>query len=46
MSSKAIKRIINKDIKDINKLNLNEQGIYINFNEENILEANLTMQSY
>ena len=40
MSSKAIKRIINKDIKEINKLNLNEQGIYINFNEENILEAN------
>ena len=40
MSTKAIKRIINKDIKEINKLNLNEQGIYINFDEENMLHAN------
>ena len=40
MSTKAIKRIINKDIKEINKLNLNEQGIYINFDEENMLFAN------
>ena len=40
MSSKAIKRIINKDIKELQKLNLNEQGIYVEFNEENMLEAN------
>ena len=39
MSTNAIKRIINKDLKEINKLNLNEQGIYVEFNEENMLEA-------
>jgi len=39
MSTKAIKRIINKDIKEIHKFNLNEQGIYINFDEENMLRA-------
>tara|TARA_B110000902_G_C14184935_1_gene541985 strand:- start:207 stop:932 length:726 start_codon:yes stop_codon:yes gene_type:complete len=39
MSSNAIKRIINKDLKEINKLNLTEQGIYVEFNEENMLEA-------
>lgn len=35
----AIKRIINKDIKEIKSKNLNSLGIYIDFNEENLLEA-------
>lgn len=35
----AVKRIINKDIKAINNLNLNEQGIFIEFNENNMYEA-------
>ena len=35
----AIKRIINKDIKEIEKQNLKNLGIYIQFNEENLLEA-------
>jgi len=35
----AIKRIINKDIKEIESKNLNSLGIYIQFNEENLLEA-------
>ena len=39
MSKQAIKRIINRDIKDIQELELNKQGIYIEFNEENMLEA-------
>ena len=38
--NKAVKRIINKDIKSIEHNNLNDHGIYINFNEENMLEAN------
>ena len=37
--SKAVKRIINKDIKSIEHNKLNDQGIYIEFNEENMLEA-------
>ena len=36
----ALKRIINKDIKEIKDLKLEEQGIYIHFNEENMLQAN------
>jgi len=39
MTTNAIKRIITKDIKEINKNKLTEQGIYIEFNESNILEA-------
>lgn len=39
MSANAIKRIIQKDIKSIHEQNLNEMGIYVNFNEENMLEA-------
>ena len=39
MATAAIKRIINKDIKEIEKQNLKSLGIYINFNEENFLEA-------
>ena len=39
MTTNAIKRIITKDIKEINKNKLNEQGIFIEFNEANILEA-------
>ena len=39
MSGNAIKRILQKDIKSLQKNNLNEHGIYIEFNEENMLEA-------
>ena len=39
MEKTALKRILNKDIKEISKLNLNSLGIYIEFNESNILEA-------
>lgn len=39
MSNTAIKRIINKDMKEIQKMNLSELGIHVNFNEENILQA-------
>jgi ubiquitin-protein ligase len=39
MDKNAIKRILNKDMKEIQKQNLNSLGIYIDFNEENILEA-------
>ncbi len=40
MSGKsAIKRILSKDIKEIEKNKLNDLGIFIEFNEENILEA-------
>ena len=37
--NKAIKRIINKDLKSIEHYKLNEHGIFIEFNEENMLEA-------
>ncbi len=36
----AIKRIINKDIKELQNLNLDQLGIYINFDESNMLKAN------
>tara|TARA_B100001094_G_scaffold236928_1_gene232090 strand:+ start:2822 stop:3526 length:705 start_codon:yes stop_codon:yes gene_type:complete len=39
MATNAIKRIIKKDIKEVNKLNLNSLGIYIDFNEEDLLKA-------
>ena len=39
MSKNAIKRIMQKDIKSIQTQQLNEMGIYIEFNEENMLEA-------
>ena len=40
MSEKtALKRIINKDIKEISNQNLNSHGIYIQFDEENMLKA-------
>ena len=35
----ALKRIINKDIKSITENNLNDLGIYVEFNEENLFEA-------
>ena len=38
-SKKALKRIINKDIKEINSQNLNSLGIYIEFNETDMLQA-------
>ena len=39
MSNNAVKRIISKDIKELKNLKLEEQGIYIEFDEDNILEA-------
>ena len=39
MSASAIKRIINKDIKEIQKNELHKQGIFIEFNDDNLLEA-------
>ena len=35
----ALKRILNKDIKSIKNNNLNDLGIYVEFNEENLFEA-------
>ena len=35
MEKNALKRILNKDVKEISKQNLNSLGIYIQFNEEN-----------
>ena len=37
--AKALKRILNKDMKELKKMNLEDQRLYINFNEENMLEA-------
>ena len=39
MSGAAIKRIVTKDIKSIREQKLDEMGIYVEFNEENMLEA-------
>ena len=39
MSKDAIKRIVNKDMKEIQKMNLSELGIHIEFNEENMMKA-------
>ena len=39
MSKNAIKRICQRDIKSIQTNKLNEMGIFIEFNEENLLEA-------
>ena len=39
MEKNALKRILNKDIKEISKQNLNSLGIYIQFNEDNFFEA-------
>ncbi len=39
MSGTAIKRILNRDIKSIQKNKLNEMGIYIEFDEDNMLSA-------
>ena len=39
MSSNAIKRILNRDMKELSKMNLESMGIYIEFDEDNILNA-------
>lgn len=39
MSKDAIKRILNKDIKEIQKMKLDDLGIHIEFDEENMLRA-------
>ena len=38
-SANALKRIINKDIKEISNQKLNSNGIYVYFNEDNMLNA-------
>ena len=39
MSKDALKRILNKDIKEIHKMKLSELGIHVEFNEDNMLNA-------
>ena len=39
MSKEAMKRIMNKDMKNITKMNLSDLGIHVNFDEENIMKA-------
>lgn len=39
MSSSAIKRIVRKDIKELKENKLENLGIFVEFNEENLLEA-------
>lgn len=39
MSTNAIKRILNKDLKEIHKMDLQKLGIHIQFDEENMLQA-------
>ena len=39
MSKDAIQRIVNKDMRQIEQMNLSELGIYVNFKEENIMKA-------
>ena len=39
MSKDAMKRIVNKDMKEINKMELDKLGIHVNFNDENIMKA-------
>lgn len=34
-----MKRIVNKDMKEINKMELDKLGIHVNFNDENIMKA-------
>ena len=39
MSKDVIKRIINKDLKEIQNMKLNDLGIHIEFDEDNMLKA-------
>jgi ubiquitin-conjugating enzyme E2 O len=39
MAKEALKRIMNKDMKEIRKMELSELGIHIHFNEENMMKA-------
>ena len=39
MSKDAMKRIMNKDMKEIHKMNLSELGIHIQFDEEDIMKG-------
>ena len=38
-ASSALKRILKKDIKEIENQHLNDLGIYVKFDEENMLKA-------
>jgi ubiquitin-protein ligase len=39
MSKDAIKRILNKDLKEVHKMKLDDLGIHIEFNEDDMLKA-------
>ena len=39
MSKDAVRRIVNKDLKEIHKMELDKLGIHIEFNEDNMLKA-------
>jgi len=39
MSKEAVRRIVNKDLKEIHKMELDKLGIHIEFNEDNMLKA-------
>ena len=39
MTTNAIKRVVNKDMKEIHKMNFSELGIHIHFDEKNVLKA-------
>ena len=39
MAREALKRIMNKDMKEIQKMELSELGIHLHFNEENMMKA-------
>ena len=39
MTSNAVKRIINKDMKELKKMDLESLGIFIEFDEDNVLNA-------
>ncbi len=39
MSKDALKRIVNKDMKEIKKMQLSDLGIHIHFNEEDMMKA-------
>jgi len=43
LNMSALKRILNKDMKAIQTMDLNSQGIFIEFNEDNMFEAKAMM---
>ena len=39
MSKHTLKRIVNKDMKEIQRMNLSDMGIHVKFDESNMLKA-------